>query len=178
MMKSAMLLLFCGALGTATAAPFENVTAAMNLTGQSMQSAAWGDFDNDGFVDLFSSAVFRNEGGESFKNVAALPPHVSVADYNGDGFLDVAGVGEAIPTITLLSYNGETGKWDDNSAAFEKVPTYRPYSSFWADFNGDGMVEVIMGCKNRIYRNLGEGRFKAEPLCPKFNEIVFNVTLE
>ena len=46
------------------------------------------------------------------------------------------------------------------------------------DFNGDGMVEVVMGCKNRIYRNLGEGRFKAEPLCPKFNEIVFNVTLE
>ena len=112
-----MLLLFCGALGTATAAPFENVTAAMNLTGQSMQSAAWGDFDNDGFVDLFSSAVFRNEGGESFKNVAALPPHVSVADYNGDGFLDVAGVGEAIPTITLLSYNGETGKWEGMAKA-------------------------------------------------------------
>ena len=35
-----------------------------------------------------------------------------------------------------------------------------------------------MGCKNRIYRNLGEGRFKAETLCPKFSETVFNVTLE
>lgn len=46
------------------------------------------------------------------------------------------------------------------------------------DFNGDGKVEVIMGCKNRIYRNLGEGRFKAETLCPKFSETVFNVTLE
>ena len=46
------------------------------------------------------------------------------------------------------------------------------------DFNGDGRVEVILGCKNRIYRNLGEGRFKAETLCPKFSETVFNVTLE
>ena len=46
------------------------------------------------------------------------------------------------------------------------------------DFNGDGRVEVILGCKNRIYRNLGEGRFKAETLCPKFRETVFNVTLE
>ena len=46
------------------------------------------------------------------------------------------------------------------------------------DFNSDGRVEVILGCKNRIYRNQGEGRFKAETLCPKFNEIVFNVTLE
>ena len=39
-------------------------------------------------------------------------------------------------------------------------------------------MEVILGCKNRIYRNLGEGRFKAETLCPKFSETVFNVTLE
>lgn len=46
------------------------------------------------------------------------------------------------------------------------------------DFNGDGRVEVILGCKNRIYRNLGGGRFKAETLCPQFSEIVFNVTLE
>ncbi|MEE2947011.1 MAG: CRTAC1 family protein [Verrucomicrobiota bacterium] len=46
------------------------------------------------------------------------------------------------------------------------------------DFNGDDRLEVILGCKNRIYRNLGEGRFKAEPLCPQFNETVFNVTLE
>jgi hypothetical protein len=46
------------------------------------------------------------------------------------------------------------------------------------DFDGDARVEVIMGCKNRIYRNVGEGRFKAETLCPKFSEIVFNVTLE
>ena len=46
------------------------------------------------------------------------------------------------------------------------------------DFNGDSRVEVILGCKNRIYRNLGEGQFKTETLCPEFNEIVFNVTLE
>ena len=47
-----------------------------------------------------------------------------------------------------------------------------------ADFNGDGMVEIILGCKNQIYRNHGNGRFKSEKLCPKFNEVVFNVALE
>ena len=46
------------------------------------------------------------------------------------------------------------------------------------DFNGDGRLEVILGCKNRIYRNLGDGHFKAETLYPVFNETVFNVTLE
>ena len=46
------------------------------------------------------------------------------------------------------------------------------------DFNGDGMVEIILGCKNQVYRNHGNGRFKPEKLCPKFNEVVFNVVLE
>ena len=46
------------------------------------------------------------------------------------------------------------------------------------DFNGDGMVEIILGCKNQVYRNHGNGRFKPEKLCPKFNEVVFNVILE
>jgi len=46
------------------------------------------------------------------------------------------------------------------------------------DFNTDGMVDVILGCKNRIYRNHGMGRFKSEKLCPNFDEVVFNVTLD
>ena len=46
------------------------------------------------------------------------------------------------------------------------------------DFNGDGMVEIILGCKNQVYRNHGNGHFKPEKLCPKFNEVVFNVVLE
>ena len=46
------------------------------------------------------------------------------------------------------------------------------------DFNGDGMVEIILGCKNQVYRNHGNGRFKPEKLCPKFNEVVFNVVLD
>jgi len=149
MMKSAMLLLFCGALGTVTAAPFENVTGPMGLEITSNGAVAWGDFDNDGFVDLFAAGIFRNEGGESFRKVQGGPPHTSVADYNGDGFLDAAGVGEAIPTITLASYNGETDTFDDHSQKFAKVPTYRPYSSFWADFNGDGLLDYyITGMTN------------------------------
>jgi hypothetical protein len=46
------------------------------------------------------------------------------------------------------------------------------------DFNADGLVDVILGCKNRIFRNHGMGRFKPEKLCPNFDEVVFNVTLD
>ena len=40
------------------------------------------------------------------------------------------------------------------------------------------MVDVILGCKNRIYRNHGMGRLSREKLCPNFDELVFNVTLD
>ena len=46
------------------------------------------------------------------------------------------------------------------------------------DFNNDGMVEIILGCKNQIYRNHGNGSLKPEKLCPKFDEVVFNVVLD
>ena len=139
-----ILLLVCCSLRPVAAQRFEDVTAAMKLEGTTEMAASWGDFDNDGWVDLFSSGIFRNESGERFKRVAGSPPHTSLADYNGDGFLDAAGVGEAHLTVTLSSYNGKTHKWDDHSSKFAKVPTYRPFSSFWADFNGDGMLDYYM----------------------------------
>ena len=146
MKRSALLLLFCCALGAVAAEKFENVTAAMKLEGiGGMEAASWGDYDNDGFTDLFVLGIYHNEGGESFEKVSPGQHHMSVADYNRDGFLDVAGLGEAAPEMLLLSYNGKTGKWDDHSAKFQdKVPTYRPFSSFWADFNGDGFLDYYV----------------------------------
>ena len=53
-------------------------------TGVSM-GAVWGDYDNDGYEDLFlykygRPELFRNEGGRSFRRVseqAGLPPWVN-----------------------------------------------------------------------------------------------------
>src|SRR6185295_1815359 len=33
------------------------------------------------------------------------------------------------------------------------------------DLDGDGLSEIILGCSNLIFRNRGEGRFDAGPLC-------------
>lgn len=69
-------------------------------TGVSM-GAVWGDFDNDGFEDLFlykwgRPELWRNERGEGFSRVenAGLPDWVNAntavwLDYNGDGLLDL-----------------------------------------------------------------------------------------
>jgi hypothetical protein len=70
-------------------------------TGVSM-GAVWGDYDNDGFEDLFlykwgRPELFRNEGGRHFSRVteqAGLPAWVNANtaiwfDYDSDGLLDL-----------------------------------------------------------------------------------------
>jgi enediyne biosynthesis protein E4 len=70
-------------------------------TGVSM-GAVWGDYDNDGYEDLFlikwgRPELFHNEQGHGFRRVsddAALPPWINANtavwfDYDGDGLLDL-----------------------------------------------------------------------------------------
>jgi len=70
-------------------------------TGVSM-GAVWGDYDNDGYEDLFlikwgRPELFHNNGGKGFTRVseqAGLPPWMNANtavwfDYDGDGLLDL-----------------------------------------------------------------------------------------
>ena len=70
-------------------------------TGVSM-GAVWGDYDNDGYEDLYlvkwgRPELFHNDGGKGFTRVsdqAALPPWINANtavwfDYDGDGLLDL-----------------------------------------------------------------------------------------
>jgi len=59
-----LLLLLSRALagGASGQVTFENVTAKMGLTGVTNSAAAWGDFNNDGWVDLYDGrALWRNQ---------------------------------------------------------------------------------------------------------------------
>jgi len=82
-------------------------------TGVSM-GAVWGDYDNDGFEDLFlykwgRPELFHNEGGQHFTRVteqAGLPAWVNANtaiwfDYDGDGLLDLFIGGYYSETVDL-----------------------------------------------------------------------------
>ena len=58
-----------------TAAPtFEDVTQKMGLDGLGGAAAAWGDYDNDGWVDLYvNGTLWHNEKGASFAPVKDSP---------------------------------------------------------------------------------------------------------
>ena len=136
-------------------------------------SVATGDFNGDGSMDL----VVANEGGFS-DNVSVLlgngmgsfggatnfavggdqPTDVVVADFNGDGKLDLA-VGNVIPPIGVSILFG-TG-----SGSFVLDEHYGAGLETMAvgDFNGDGKPDLVFGSQSQdrisVLINQGNGRF-------------------
>ncbi|MBM2814644.1 MAG: hypothetical protein HW421_1406 [Ignavibacteria bacterium] len=134
----------------------------------------WGDFDNDGDLDLavcgyndvtYSpfTAVFRNTSG-SFTNINANFVNVQSGsivwgDYDNDGDLDLAVSGQDYNgNLTTKIYNNNSGTFIDINANLPGVS----YSALaWADFDNDGALDlVISGSSNtgyisQIFRNFG-----------------------
>jgi hypothetical protein len=132
---------------------FEDVALTMGVgdlnqegNGSSM-GAIWGDYDNDGFEDLFvykwgRPELFRNNGGKSFTNMtpwSGLPIWVNAnsalwLDFDGDGLLD----------LFLGGYFQE--KFDLQHLNTTKIMT----ESFEYSNNGG---------RNYLLRNEGDGTF-------------------
>jgi hypothetical protein len=102
---------------------FTDVTASAGLgAGTNSYTALWGDFDNDGYLDLFVAALgcgngpnanrlYHNNGDGTFTDVAesvglqlndGVSPHfgASWGDYDNDGFLDLV-IKDGLPDKSL-----------------------------------------------------------------------------
>jgi hypothetical protein len=112
------------------------------------------DFDNDGFLDLFSWSqlkLFHNDGGKGFTAWALpeLPKTVSRGacwgDFNGDGFVDlyVGGYEDWNADITYpsLVLTNNTGKAFGLAATDSR---YRARGVTACDFNRDGQLDVYV----------------------------------
>ena len=104
------------------------------LTGLLAGDAQWGDFDNDGDLDILASGsdgtdiitvIFQNDGNNNFSEID--PGFIGVAlgstawgDYNNDGSLDVliTGVDDQLDVNTVL-YDGND---DESNSAPDLAP--------------------------------------------------------
>jgi hypothetical protein len=102
---------------------FEDVTTAVGLDVELYgMGVAVGDFDNDGWPDIFITGVggnklFRNIGGKRFEDVTAT-----------------AGVGGAGGLPNLAA--------DEFLKIAEPIPF--PASAAWLDFDGDGLLDLFV----------------------------------
>jgi hypothetical protein len=112
------------------------------IPGLSDLTAAWGDFDNDGFSDLSDGVrIWRNSGGLSFSFFAEIPGR-AWADYNNDGFLDFYGRTDAVGTASIYLSNAGTGF---SVQAVPVMPSVISRGGCWGDWDGDTYVEPYLG---------------------------------
>ena len=120
---------------------------------QAETGLAWGDFDQDGDVDLATSAgkLLRNQNGTNFADTGfALlggdtSKSVSWADLENDGLLD-------------LEINGKInqnlgGSFTNDPLNGPTVGCFWDGPPIWHDFTGDGLLDAAAA--GRIYQNLG-----------------------
>jgi hypothetical protein len=149
---------------------FEDVTFAAGLgSTHPTQTAAWGDFNLDGFLDLFvgnesgfamgqsshQSELFLNNGNGTFTEVAAkvgieldaFVKGVVWGDVNNDGLPDLFASVLYGPNRLYLNRGGrsiDTWRFEDVSApAGVKEPTMSFPAWFW-DFDNDGWEDLLV----------------------------------
>ena len=141
---------------------------------------SWGDYDNDGFLDLFiggheaKNRLFRNDGNGSFTRIT---DHVVVndlvtgvsagswVDYDDDGDLDLFVTNVSLPNSSfptgVLYRNdgdGEFTRLADTALSSRREDTIAPC---WADYDNDGLADLYLanGLGNSLYHNEGSGTF-------------------
>ena len=141
----------------------------------SAATVAVADMNNDGSNDVIyacrdscQSLVYFNDGRGNFVHKEPWgPPNASiramaVADFDGDGHLDVAACPEKLGCFVYLNDGkGHFGR----GIQFQK-PEALPYSMIAADLNGDHRPEIIVGYVDApgvIYFNDGRGK-KYQPV--------------
>jgi len=146
------------------------------------ETASWGDYDNDGLLDLYvarsggtlatnKNFLFHNDGNNSFTKVTTGAPvndafvsrSVNWTDADSDGDLDLFVSNEDV------SNNNENFYRNDGGGNFVKLTSgtllndgRKTMSSSWADYDNDGDMDVFLAnenSNNALYRNEGNFNF-------------------
>jgi hypothetical protein len=153
---------------------FSDVTSQVLIKGRALSDAAsWGDYDNDGDLDIYISSrdgnlLLRNHGSGPFVDVTAGPlgitgPSEGVAwgDYANDGDLDLYIAREF--SFGRLLRNDSNGQFSDATNGPLGGPA--GYTVAWGDFDNDADLDLYV-TPSRLMRNDGVTQ-RARTSCPE-----------
>ena len=180
--------------GTAISKIFQNLGndtftyyTSLLSTGLYYGASAWGDYDNDGDLDILLtgntgytvvSKIFRNENGSfieqsSISIIGVERSSVAWGDYDNDGDLDILLSGNTGYSTVSKIYRNEGDNIFSEQTSINIIGTSKS-SLDWGDYDNDGDLDFILmgegpgagGEFTRIYRNEGNNSFSAQTSIP------------
>lgn len=183
-----------GSAGKETSAPgrplpypvFTDATAAagLNPTGFPFGDPIWGDFDNDGDLDLFvdnhynlSPYLYVNSGSSTFTDIFLTTGLKRTLDRHGSGWCDYDNDGDLDLHISTGANHGDLlgfkkdemilnlggNQFSNVADAAGVINTWgKGRSVAWGDFNHDGYPDLLLGNLETdlvLYQNNGDGTF-------------------
>ncbi len=155
---------------------FSPITTSLTYLSGHME---WGDYDNDGDLDLLLSgnsitighftAIYRNDGNDVFTFVdiglsGVYAGAIAWADYDNDGDLDILLTGyDSIGYLTKVYRNDGNNIFTDiNAGLLNMFGT----SVVWGDYDNDGLLDILLNIHGygdnfitKLYRNIGNDTF-------------------
>jgi predicted nucleotidyltransferase len=146
----------------------------ISLTGVGASTVAFGDYDNDGDLDILltgefsynnvTAKVYRNTGGSFSEDIGisltgVVDSSVAFGDYDNDGDLDILLTGYSDSGIIAKVYRNTGGSFSEDTGI--SLTGVVNSSVAFGDYDNDGDLDILLtgysssGNIAKVYRNTG-----------------------
>lgn len=156
---------------------FTDVTREAGLlTPLNTMSAAWADYDNDGWLDLVvccetgPNRLYRNRGDGTFEDMAFRAgvfgkqqtcKGAAWLDYDNDGYPDLFVT--YLESTPQLFHNNRDGSFTDVTAAMGITGPESGFSCWAFDYDNDGFLDILATCYRRSLDDVVRG-MRGQPI--------------